>query len=91
LKALGVAKDRITLESAVARHLRERASSPPAGQAGGRRALAARHVGLAYAARHRLLPQGGFPVEPWPVDFRTGLQFQPLRFHSALDRGLAAL
>jgi uncharacterized SAM-binding protein YcdF (DUF218 family) len=31
--------------------------------------------------------KAGFPVEPWPVDFRTGLQFQPLRFHSALTEG----
>jgi uncharacterized SAM-binding protein YcdF (DUF218 family) len=86
-EALGVAKDRITLESQsrdtfenalfTARMIR-----PSAGQ---RWLLvtSAWHMPRAIGCFRRV----GFPVEPWPVDFRTSLRFQPLRFHTALTEG----
>jgi uncharacterized SAM-binding protein YcdF (DUF218 family) len=87
LKALGVAEDRITLESA-SRDTYENAVftarlvKPAAGE----------HWLLVTSAWHMPRAVGcfrkaGFPVEAWPVDFRTGVQFQPLRFHSALTEG----
>ena len=54
-EALGIAKDRITLEFEVARHLRERAFFGASARPAPRTALAARHLGLAHAARHGLL------------------------------------
>jgi len=86
-EALGIAKDRITLESQ-SRDTFENALfttrmiKPSAGQ---RWLLvtSAWHMPRAIGCFRRV----GFPVEPWPVDFRTSPRFQPLRFHTALTEG----
>ena len=85
--ALGIAKDRMTLESA-SRDTFENAVfttrliKPTAGQ---RWLLvtSAWHMPRAIGC----FRQAGVPVEPWPVDFRTSPRFQPLRLHTALTEG----
>lgn len=85
--ALGVARERITLESA-SRDTYENATfttrliKPMLGE---RWLLvtSAWHMPRAIGAFRK----AGFEVEPWPVDFRTGATFQPLRFHSAITEG----
>ena len=86
-EALGIAKDRITLETA-SRDTYENATftarliKPTAGQ---RWLLvtSAWHMPRAIGCFRR----AGVPVEAWPVDFRTSSRFQPLRFHTALTEG----
>jgi uncharacterized SAM-binding protein YcdF (DUF218 family) len=88
LEALGVAKERITLESK-SRDTWENAQ------------LTARLVGpkpgerwlLVTSAWHMPRAMGcfrraGFAVEAWPVDYRTPGRFDPLRFHSSIPEGL---
>jgi uncharacterized SAM-binding protein YcdF (DUF218 family) len=85
--ALGLAKDRVTLETA-SRDTYENAVNtarliqPSPGQ---RWLLvtSAWHMPRAVGCFRR----AGVAVEAWPVDFRTGPSFQPLRFHSALTEG----
>ncbi len=85
--ALGIAKDRITLESA-SRDTYENAMftarliKPAAGQ---RWLLvtSAWHMPRAMGC----FRQAGVAVEAWPVDYRTAPHFQPLRFHTALTEG----
>jgi uncharacterized SAM-binding protein YcdF (DUF218 family) len=85
--ALGIAKDRITLESA-SRDTYENAMftarliKPAAGQ---RWLLvtSAWHMPRAMGC----FRQAGVAIEAWPVDYRTAPQFQPLRFHTALTEG----
>ena len=33
----------------------------------------------------------GFPVEPWPVDYRAGVVFEPFKFFSSIPEGLRRL
>jgi len=87
LKALGVAEDRITLEAA-SRDTYENAvfTTRLIKPAAGERWLlvtSSWHMPRAIGCFRK----AGFPVEPWPVDFRTAEHFQPLRFHSALTEG----
>jgi len=85
--ALGIARDRMTLESA-SRDTYENAMfttrliKPTAGQ---RWLLvtSAWHMPRAIGC----FRQAGVPVEAWPVDFRTSPRFQPLRLHTALTEG----
>jgi uncharacterized SAM-binding protein YcdF (DUF218 family) len=85
--ALGIPKDRITLESA-SRDTYENSTftarliKPAAGQ---RWLLvtSAWHMPRAIGC----FRQAGVPVEAWPVDYRTSLHFQPLRLHTALTEG----
>ena len=86
-EALGIARERITLESA-SRDTYENAAftakliKPAAGQ---RWLLitSAWHMPRAIGC----FRQAGVPVEAWPVDFRTSPRFQPLRLHTALTEG----
>jgi uncharacterized SAM-binding protein YcdF (DUF218 family) len=86
-EALGIAKERITLESA-SRDTHENAlfTTRLIKPATGERWLlvtSAWHMPRAIGCFRRV----GFPVEAWPVDFRTSVDFQPLRFHSAITEG----
>ena len=86
-EALGIAKDRIALESA-SRDTYENAlfTTRLIKPAAGERWLlvtSAWHMPRAIGCFRRV----GFPVEAWPVDFRTSLEFQPWRFHSAITEG----
>ncbi len=87
-EALGVPKERITLESR-SRDTYENALftarilSPKPGE---RWLLvtSAWHMPRAMGCFRR----AGFAVEAWPVDYRTAGRFEPLRFHSSIPEGL---
>jgi uncharacterized SAM-binding protein YcdF (DUF218 family) len=85
--ALGISKDRITLEPA-SRDTYENATFT----ARLIRPTASQRWLLVTSAWHMpraigCFRQAGMPVEAWPVDFRTSVRFQPLRFHTALTEG----
>jgi uncharacterized SAM-binding protein YcdF (DUF218 family) len=86
-EGLGVAKERVTLESA-SRDTYENAlfTSRLIKPGTGERWL------LVTSGWHMPRAVGcfravGFPVEAWPVDFRTSLSFRPWRFHPAITEG----
>jgi uncharacterized SAM-binding protein YcdF (DUF218 family) len=90
-EALGVARDRITLED------RSRDTYENA-------AFTQRLLKPAASDRWLLITSGwhmprsmgcfrrvGFPVEAWPVDYRTTGRFDPLRWHGSFPDGLRRL
>jgi uncharacterized SAM-binding protein YcdF (DUF218 family) len=86
-EALGVARERITLESA-SRDTYENAvfTTRLIKPAAGERWLlvtSAWHMPRAIGCFRK----AGFSAEAWPVDYRTSVAFQPLRFHSAVTEG----
>jgi uncharacterized SAM-binding protein YcdF (DUF218 family) len=91
LEALGIAKDRIVLESK-SRDTYENAQFTKAmvGPKPGERWLlitSGWHMPRAMGCFAR----AGFVVDAWPVDYRTAGYFDPTRFHNSISEGLRRL
>ena len=87
-ESLGIAPERIIAEEQSRNTRRERGFLSALGHAAAGRALAAGHVRLSHAARHGVFRQAGFPVEAYPVDWRTRGTHDALRPFPTVSEGL---